>query len=87
MIAAMQDEVLHQMLRLEGHRPGAELDLAIALLRAWEQASRTRRSDEALRWLAAICPACITMLEETVKAGEPAGDSAGLRDTLARVLA
>jgi hypothetical protein len=31
----IRDEVYRQMFRLEGQRPGAERDLAIALLRAW----------------------------------------------------
>jgi hypothetical protein len=31
----LQDEVYREMLRPEGGRPGAEMGLALALLRAW----------------------------------------------------
>lgn len=36
----IKDEVYRQMFRLEEHRPGAEMGLALALLRAWLAADR-----------------------------------------------
>ena len=35
----LKDEVYRHMFRLEGNRPGADLDLAVALVRGWLDAN------------------------------------------------
>ena len=45
--AQLKDEVYRQMFRLEECRPGAELGLALALLRAWAAVDSARvRGDD-----------------------------------------
>ncbi len=51
----LKDEVYRQMFRLETNRPGADLGLALALLRAW---------------LKKVCPICLLMIESSVRARE-----------------
>ena len=72
--AALQikDEVYRQMFRLEECRPGAELGLAIALLRAWvaTQPGRAPAADQ--DWLGKVLPICLRMIETATKA--PAKD-------------
>lgn len=58
-----KDEVYRQMFRLEASRPGAELDLALALLRAWQAADAKPEGGEELQWLRKICPICLEMIE------------------------
>ena len=60
----MENEILHQMLRLEAHRPGADLALAIVLLKAWEEFGKDTGAMSKDLWLKEICPCCIAMLEE-----------------------
>lgn len=59
-----QDEVYRQMFRLEAHRPGSEMDLAIALLRAWTASESAPERDERRQWLKKICPLCLEMIED-----------------------
>jgi hypothetical protein len=55
-----KDEVYRHMFRLEASRPGADLDLAVALVRAWLAAD----SGLAMReWLKKICPICLSLIE------------------------
>lgn len=63
-IEELKDEVYRHMLRLEAHRPGAEQDLSIALLRAWMTAGARQRP-----WLKKICPICLALIE-TVRQSE-----------------
>ncbi|MGA2349160.1 MAG: hypothetical protein ABSF70_01900 [Terracidiphilus sp.] len=63
----LQDEVYRQMYRLEARRPGAEVALAIALLRAWVASDSETELPQSREWLMKICPICILMIEETLK--------------------
>jgi hypothetical protein len=55
-----KDEVYRQMFRLEAQRGGAELDLAVALVRGWLAfCSKPESSD----WLKKISPICLRMIE------------------------
>jgi hypothetical protein len=67
-IGELKDEVYRHMLRLEAHRPGAEQDLTLALLRAWMTAGTRQRP-----WLKKICPVCLALIEAVRKA-ENAGE-------------
>ncbi len=59
----LKDEVYRQMFRLEARRPGAEMDLSIALLRAWIALGSASRSSKEWQWLEKICPICLVMIE------------------------
>ena len=70
-----KDEVYRQMFRLESSRPGAAMDLAIALLRAWIAAdtpsaggpcSGSGGTDDR-HWLRKISPICLTMIESSLR--------------------
>jgi hypothetical protein len=63
----LKDEVYRQMYRLEASRPGAEVALAIALLRAWIASGSETEMPQSREWLMKICPICILMIEETLK--------------------
>jgi len=64
-----KDEVYRQMFRLEASRPGAEMDLALALLRAWQAAEAKPDGGEERQWLRKICPICLEMIQAAVRAG------------------
>ena len=59
----LKDEVYRQMYLLESHRPGSEIQLAIALLRAVVHAESTPGCQEISAWLKTICPIGLRMLE------------------------
>jgi hypothetical protein len=59
----LKDEVYRQMFRLEADRPGADLALAIALLRGWLASSAEPGVPESSEWLKKICPICLLMIE------------------------
>ena len=59
----LQNEVYRQMFRLEDHRPGAEVDLALALLRAWQACGSGPGARAQRQWLRKICPICVAMIE------------------------
>ena len=59
----LKDEVYRQMFRLEASRPGADISLAVALLRAWVAAASGREMLGVRSWLRKISPICIFMLE------------------------
>jgi hypothetical protein len=67
---ALKDEVYRQMFRLEAHRPGAELELTVALLRAWMIAGPGRTGELEHSWLKKVCPICLTMIEVTRQSEE-----------------
>jgi DNA-directed RNA polymerase specialized sigma24 family protein len=70
----VKDEVYRHMFRLEGGRTGADLDLALALLRAWV-ASDSESGKAAMRdWLRKICPICLSLIEATQATGQQRGD-------------
>jgi hypothetical protein len=60
------DEVYRQMFLLEERRPGSELGLALALLRAWIAAD-TQLESSNWAWLKKICPVCLEMIEGEVR--------------------
>jgi hypothetical protein len=64
-----KDEVYRQMFRLEECRPGAEMGLALALLRAWLAADSKPAGDEERDWLKKVSPICLEMIEAALKAG------------------
>lgn len=66
----LKDEVYRQMYRLEEHRPGAELALAIALLRAWIVSDSEAEMPQSREWLTKICPICLPMIEAMQKVGD-----------------
>jgi hypothetical protein len=70
-----KDEVYRQMFRLEASRPGAEMDLALALLRAWVAADSKAGNGEERRWLKKIFPICLTMIEAALQSGCPSKPS------------
>jgi hypothetical protein len=59
----LKDEVYRHMFRLEASRPGAGLDLAVALVRAWLAADSGRGRPAMREWLKKICPICLSMIE------------------------
>ena len=59
----LKDEVYRQMFRLEAGRSGAELDLTIALLRAWLASDSDSGVSKSREWLKKICPICLLMIE------------------------
>ncbi len=65
----LKDEVYRQMFRLEASRPGAEMELALALLRAWQDADARSEDVEERQWLRKVCPICIEMIEASMQAG------------------
>jgi hypothetical protein len=69
-IDRLKDEVYRQMFRLEAKRPGSEMDLAIALLRAWTAAESEPTCVEERNWLKQICPICLLMIETTRQSKE-----------------
>ena len=68
----IKDEVYRQMFRLEERRPGAEMGLALALLRAWQAADLKSASGEERDWLKKISPICVEMIEAALQADGPA---------------
>jgi hypothetical protein len=64
-----KDEVYRQMFRLEECRPGAEMGLALALVRAWLASDSNPESGEERDWLKKVSPICLQMIETALKAG------------------
>ncbi len=65
----LKDEVYRQMFRLEESRSGAEMGLALALLRAWLATGSKPESGEERDWLKKVSPICLQMIETALKAG------------------
>jgi hypothetical protein len=63
-----KDEVYRQMFRLEESRPGAEMALSLALLRAWLAADSNPESYLEREWLKNISPLCLQMIETALQA-------------------
>ena len=59
----LKDEVYRHMFRLEASRPGADLDLAVALVRAWLASDSGHRRPAMREWLKKICPICLSLIE------------------------
>ncbi len=63
----IKDEVYRQMFLLEESRPGAEMALALALLRAWQAVESRPASDEERDWLRKVAPICLDMIEAALQ--------------------
>jgi hypothetical protein len=63
----VKDEVYRQMFLLEESRSGAEMGLALALLRAWLAADSKPASDEERDWLRKVSPICLEMIEAALQ--------------------
>lgn len=61
----LKDEIYRHMFRLEARRPGSELDLAVALVRAWLASDSERGTPVMREWLKKICPICLSLIEAT----------------------
>ena len=66
----LKDEVYRQMFRLEASRPGADVDLALALLRGWMALESEPEVTALHGWLKKICPICLSMIEAGLQKGE-----------------
>ena len=64
----IKDDVYRQMFLLEESRPGAELGLALALLRGWLAADSKPASDKEREWLKKISPICLKLIETALPA-------------------
>jgi hypothetical protein len=65
----LKDEVYRQMFRLEARHPGADRDLAVALLRAWIACGSPAARKGEIQWLKKICPICLGMIDDALQAG------------------
>lgn len=59
----LKDDVYREMLLLEVNRPGAEMGLALALLRAVVQSQAFAEQEEFREWLKTTCPLGLHMIE------------------------
>ena len=66
---AFMDDVYREMFHLEAKRPGAEMGLALALLRAWVAAGMPAEKNKDWGWLKTLCPICLRMIEESLDRG------------------
>jgi len=64
----LKDEVYRQMFRLEESRCGAEMGLALALVRAWIAADSNPEGRNDRIWLQTVSPICLQMIDQTGKA-------------------
>jgi hypothetical protein len=65
----LKDEVYREMLLMEVSRPGAEMGLALALLRAVVQSGSLAELGEFEDWLKTICPIGLRMIEVALGEG------------------
>jgi hypothetical protein len=63
----LKDEVYRQMFRLEESRPGAEMGLALALLRAWAATDTEPETGDGHDWLQKISPICLQMIDTSLQ--------------------
>jgi hypothetical protein len=68
-IHRLMDEVYREMYRLEVGRPGAEMGLALALLRARIASDRESEKRNDWEWLKTVCPICLKMIEDSLDRG------------------
>jgi len=62
----LKDKIYREMYLLESGRPGAEMGLALALLRAWSEIESLREEEEVKLWLHQISPLCVKMIEDSL---------------------
>jgi len=65
----LKDEVYREMLLLESNRLGAEMGLALALLRAVVQSDSLPHQEESEKWLKTVCPLGLQMIEASLGRG------------------
>ena len=65
----LKDEVYREMLLLESNRPGSEMGLALALLRAIVQSESLVHHEEFREWLKTVCPVGLDMIEASLSRG------------------
>jgi hypothetical protein len=65
----LKDEVYREMLLLEMDRPGSEMGLALALLRAIVQFESFCDQEDFREWLTAVCPLSLHMIEASLAEG------------------
>ena len=65
----LKDEVYREMLLLEVNRPGAEMGLALALLRAMVQSDSFSEHEDFGGWLKTVCPLGLRMIEASLGEG------------------
>ena len=65
----LKDEVYREMLLLEVNRPGSEMGLALALLRAVVQSGSFADQHDFAEWLRTVCPLGLDMLETALGEG------------------
>lgn len=70
----LKDAVYREMLLLEVNRPGAEMGLALALLRAVVQSESLNDQKEFEEWLRTVCPLGLHMIEASL-GGSPCDSS------------
>ena len=74
----LKDEVYREMLLLEVNRPGAEMGLALALLRAMVQSDSFSEHEDFGGWLKTVCPLGLRMIEVSLLG---AGSKCNLKPT------
>ena len=72
----LKDEVYREMFLLESNRPGSEMGLALALLRAIVQSEAIRNQEEFREWLKTICPIGLGMIEASLNGGSRCNSAA-----------
>jgi len=65
----LKDEVYREMLLLEMHRPGSEMGLALALLRAIVQSESLSDHRGFRQWLKSICSVGLNLIEVSLEEG------------------
>jgi hypothetical protein len=65
----LKDEVYREMLLLEVNRPGAEMGLALALLRAVVQSGTFSDQEDFGGWVRTVCPVGLHMIEVSLGEG------------------
>ena len=69
MMNHLKDEVYREMLLLEVNRPGSEMGLALALLRAFVQSDSLAEQEDFGGWLKSVCPLGLRMIEVSLRSG------------------
>jgi hypothetical protein len=68
-INRLKDEVYREMLLLESNRPGSEMGLALALLRAVVRRDSLPMDPQFQQWLSEVCSLGLKMIEASLDAG------------------
>jgi hypothetical protein len=71
----LKDEVYREMLLLETNRPGAEMGLALALLRAVVYSRSISNQEDFGEWLRTVCPLGLQLIEVSLAEGSSCDSS------------